>query len=474
MTELYYLSATELKQQYRTGQTKPSEVMRAYINRYHQVNEKVNAFSFTFFDDALKQAELADLEVLSANTKPLTGLAVAIKDETYISGQITTNGCALLTEDVATSTDPVAKRLLENGGIVHGRTTTPEFSVSATCWSNLWGISRSPWNPEVTSGGSSGGSAIAVASGMASFANGTDIGGSIRIPAAFCGLYGFKPAHGRVPEIAPYNIDPYCHHGVITRTLEDLKLGYELIKGPEWQDSHSFVPENNSAAKPLSQIKVAVSTDLGFFNVEPDILAALNETVESLQQIGVTVDFVDLDWDEQVINTAKVHQRSHMGQLLLKHWGTPDKFNKLNSYTKWYLEKVKELKASDILEANLHLCEMWEKISPIFQEYDVLLCPTLATTKVPADFDYSKDTIQINGIDVEPNKGWFMTYPFNTLGQCPVLAMPNGMCDNNIPSSLQIVGRPYQDNEVFTIAEQLSKTVAQSFYKTKFPSFGEL
>lgn len=470
MTKTCFLSATALLESFRSLQLKPSDVVASYKEQYEHVNGQVNAFSFTFFEEAQAQAKLADEAYQNEHFSALTGLAIAIKDETYIEGQITTNGSELLKDAVAQSTDPVARRLLQHGSIIHGRTCTPEFSVSSTTWSKLHGVSRNPWNTDITCGGSSGGSAIAVATGMCSFANGTDIGGSIRIPAAFCGLYGFKPAHGRLPEIIPYNIDPYCHHGLLTRNIDDLIYGYELLKGSDWEDSHSFVPETHKTLKPLQKLKVAVSRDLGFYEVEADILSALDDTVQTLIDAGVQVDYIDLDWDERVIETAKIHQRQNMGLLLSRTWDKPKNRDKLNTYTKWYLDKVKELEPKDILDANIYLCEMWQKISPVFAQYDLVLCPTLATTNIPADFDYSKDTVEINGKVVDANKGWFMTYPFNTLGQCPVLAMPNGFCENGVPSSVQLVGRPYQDDAIFTVAKFLSENVAKAFYTTAFPS----
>ncbi|MCC5827711.1 amidase [Alkalimonas sp.] len=469
---IHYLAVTEILQQFRQGSLTPVELMHAYQQRIRQLDPKLNAFTSQFQQDALSKAEKATARWPQSQARPLEGLAVAIKDETYIEGQITTNGSRLLTEAMATSTDPVPARLLQAGAIVHGRTTTPEFSTAGVTWSELWGVSRNPWNPAISCGGSSGGSAIAVATGMCSFANGTDIGGSVRIPAAFCGLYGYKPPHGRVPEISPYNIDPYCHHSLLTRTLDDLLLLYPFIKGPDWMDSHSFIPDDNpklKPRKPLQQLKVALAPTLGFYQVAADIRRQLDHTAEALRTQGVQVDLLEPAWDERVIETAKIHQRALMGMTLKQKFGAPAARKQLTSYVQHYLEMVDQLTVDAIFQANLHSCAMWDALAVIFKDYDLLLCPTLATSEVPADFDYSKDRMQINGIDVDANKGWFMTYPFNTLGQCPVLAMPNGFCDNGVPSSVQIVGRPYQEADVFQLARALSDTVAKDFYTSKFP-----
>ncbi|WP_221932903.1 amidase [Thalassotalea sp. PS06] len=469
-----YFSATQLLSMFRDKTLSPVEVLTSYQQQIAKVNHKVNAFTSTDFDDAEKNAKQAEDTYANGLWAPLSGLQLAIKDETYILGQPMTNGSVLLKDNISTTTDPAAERLLAANASIIGRTTTPEFSASSVTWSHLWGVSRNPWNLDITCGGSSGGSAIAVASGMCSFANGTDIGGSIRIPAAMCGVYGYKPPHGRIAEISPYNIDPYCHHGVLARSVDDVLLGYGQMKGPHIQDSHSYLPDNFSQMTELPDVKglrIAVSLNLGFYQVEQDILDNLLASAKLLEQAGAIVDFIDIDWDEQVIQTAKVHQRSLMGKLMLRDYGAAHLRQQLTPYVQQYLDKVEQTTLDDVFDANQHLCVMWDKIAPVFATYDVLLCPTVATTKVPADFDYSKDDIRINLKQVDANKGWFMTYPFNSLGQCPVLAMPNGMCDNQVPSSLQIVGGPYQEAPVFAVGKYLESAQPLRWFQDHFPEF---
>ncbi|WP_394172979.1 amidase [Thalassotalea litorea] len=471
---LEFCSATELLTLFRDKLVSPVEVLAAYRQQVAQVEPQVNAFTSVFFEQARAAAKSAEQDYTQGEYKPLSGLQLAIKDETYIAGQPMTNGSLLLKDNISTTTDPAAERLLNANASILGRTTTPEFSASSATWSHLWGISRNPWNLDVTCGGSSGGSAIAVASGMCSFANGTDIGGSVRIPAAMCGIYGYKPPHGRIAEISPYNIDPYCHHGVLARCIDDILLAYEHMKGPHIQDSHSWIPDSFSPMADLPNVKgmrIAVSQNLGFYQVEQDILDNLLASAKLLEQAGAIVELVDIDWDEQVIQTAKVHQRSLMGKLMLRDHGAPKLRSTLTPYVQQYLEKVAATTLDDVFEANLHVCQMWDKIAPVFAKYDVLLCPTVATTRIPADFDYSKDTVMINNKQVDANKGWFMTYPFNSLGQCPVLAMPNGMCGNQVPSSLQIVGRPYQEAPVFAVGKYLETLQPLRWYQNHFPGF---
>ncbi|SNY56625.1 Asp-tRNAAsn/Glu-tRNAGln amidotransferase A subunit [Arsukibacterium tuosuense] len=467
-----YLPLTEQLRQFASGQLSPLTLMQQSLQRVERHNPALNAFNFLFADTALAQAEQAGQAYQQGTAGKLCGLPLAIKDETYIKGQITTNGSRCLADFVAKDTDPPAQRLLDAGAIILGRTTTPEFSTSAVTWSDLWGVSRNPWNPAITCGGSSGGSAIAVASGMASFANATDIGGSVRIPAAFCGLYGYKPPHGRVAEISPYNIDLYCHHSILTRSLDDLRYVYPLLRGADWRDSHSFVPDTNPGLqprKPVRQLKIAVSANLGFYPLAPDIRRELTRSADALRAQGLQVDEVELNWDRRVIDTAKIQQRALMGLLLKRQFGSAAQRAKMTPYMQHYLAQVDTLTPELMLDANLYLCQMWDALATVFKQYDLLLCPTLATTDIRPDFDYSQHQVSVDGKAVDANKGWFMTYPFNSLSQCPVLSMPNGFCDNGVPSSLQIVGQPYQEGDVFAVAQLLADTVASGFYRSDFP-----
>lgn len=469
----FYLPLTEQLRRFAAGTLSPVELMHASLERISRYNPQLNAFNFVFAEQAMAGAKQAELMWRDGNAGPLCGLPLAIKDETYIQGQITTNGSHCLAGFVAPSTDPAAVRLLDAGAVILGRTTTPEFSTSAVTWSDLWGVSCNPWNPAITCGGSSGGSAIAVASGMASFANATDIGGSVRIPAAFCGLYGYKPPHGRVAEISPYNIDSYCHHSILTRNLQDLRYVYPLLRGSDWQDSHSFIPDSNPELQPrkaVQQMKIAVSADLGFYPVAKDIKRELMRSADALRSAGLQVDEVRLNWDQRVIDTAKIQQRALMGLLLKRQFGSAEQRAKMTPYMQHYLAQVDKLTLEQILDANLYLCQMWDALAAVFKDYDLLICPTLATTAIKPDFDYSTDQVWIEQQEVDANKGWFMTYPFNSLSQCPVLSMPNGFCDNGVPSSVQLVGQPYQEGDVFAIAQLLADSVAAGFYTNWFPA----
>ena len=180
----------------------------------------------------------------------MEGLPVAVKEEAEIAGQHNTLGSLPLRDVIAGQTSAFVQRIIDAGGIVHARTTTPEFSCAPITWSRLWGVTRNPWHTGYSPGGSSGGSAAALAAGTATLATGSDIGGSIRIPASFCGVVGFKPPYGRVPEVATFNLDHYCHEGPLARTVADCALLENVIAGPHPSDVVSIRPKLEIPPRP--------------------------------------------------------------------------------------------------------------------------------------------------------------------------------------------------------------------------------
>ena len=224
--------------------------MHAVIARAEAVEPDINAFGNRYFEQALDAAKQAEVRYAGIGARPraLEGLAIAIKEETPIAGQFTTNGSLISKDHMETHTATVAQRILDAGGIVHARSTAPEFSCAPYTHSRLWGITRNPWNLAYTPGGSSGGAAASLAAGSTTLATGSDIGGSISIPASFSGVIGFKPPYGRVPEVSAFNLDHYCHEGPLARTVADCALLENVIAGP---DPATSCPCGPSCASPV-------------------------------------------------------------------------------------------------------------------------------------------------------------------------------------------------------------------------------
>ena len=237
--ELCYMTATEAIAAFKTKKLSPVEVMNAVIARTEAINPKVNAITYTYYDRALDQARQAEAKYAKTDgrLRPLEGISVGIKDFHPVKGEITTFGSRLYKDFKPDNTAPTVERLFDAGAIMHIRTTTPEFAHSSVTKSPLWGVTRNPWNPEYTAGGSSGGSGAAVAAGMTTVADGTDGGGSIRIPSSACGIVGYKPPFGRNPLDREHPFETLLHYGPMTRSIADAALMQNVMSGPHPADA---------------------------------------------------------------------------------------------------------------------------------------------------------------------------------------------------------------------------------------------
>ena len=265
--ELHYLTASEALTLFRNKKLSPVELMEAVIARCEQVNPQLNAITYSFYDRALDQAKKAETKYskVGAKLRRLEGLPVAIKDFHPVKGEITTLGSKVFENFRPDYTAPTVDRLFKAGAIMHIRTTSPEFAYSGATHSPLWGITPNPWNLDYTSGGSSGGAAAAVASGMTTLADGTDGGGSIRIPASACGIVGYKPPFGRNPLDRDHPLESILHYGPMVRSVSDAALMQNVMSGPHKEDLCT-IPQKLNIPNDLGDIrgwKVAVSVDLG-------------------------------------------------------------------------------------------------------------------------------------------------------------------------------------------------------------------
>ncbi|WP_347311920.1 amidase [Defluviimonas sp. SAOS-178_SWC] len=448
--DLCYMPAHEALNRFRAKTLSPVELMEAVIARAGAVQGKVNSLTFTHFDRAMDQARKAEAKFAKGSrTRALEGLPVAVKDESAIKGMPTSGGSLIMKDDIADHTSVVNQRILAAGGIVHARTATPEFSCAGYTWSRLWGVTRNPWNTDFTPGGSSGGSGTALACGSATLATGSDIGGSIRIPASCCGVVGFKPPYGRNPEDPPFNLDFYCHEGPMARTVKDTILFQNVMAGPSPQDIATLRPKLRLPLemKPIKGWKIACSMDLSIYEVDPDVRKNTAAALDVFRSLGATVEEVDLGWTPDVLDAGMTYLRhlfgAYISQLLKDHG------DDMTTYARQFAEDGKKSKPVDFVRSLDVAAGMYRTLGPILERYDVLICPTSGLPAVPADFDQSKDTVQINGKVVDPFLGWVMTLPFNMLSRCPVLAVPSGHAANGVPTGIQIVGRTYCDADVF-------------------------
>ncbi len=451
--DLCYMPATQALALFRARKLSPVELMQAVVARAGKVNRKVNAFTFTHFDEALDGARKAEAKYAKTVGRlgALEGLPIAVKDESWIKGKPTSYGSLIYKDFVPDVTSPNNERILKAGGIVHARTATPEFSCSSATHTRLWGVTRNPWNPKFTPGGSSGGSAASLASGTAPLATGSDIGGSIRIPASCAGVVGYKPPYGRNPDDAPFNLDPYCHTGPLARTVADAILLQNVMCGPSPADIASLRPKLRlpTQYKPIKGWRIAYSIDLGFYNVDKEVVANTRAALDVFRSLGATVEEVDLGWSIDLLKAGVDHLNHLFGNLMA---GYARKHRKLMTpYAVAFAKDGAKSTAAKFLNAMEVAARMYATLGPVLEKYDVLICPTTALPAVRADFDPTLHDVRINGktLDVWPILAWCMTVPFNTMSRCPVLSVPSGRARNGVPTGIQIVGRTYCDADVF-------------------------
>ena len=451
-SNLHYMGAVEALDLFKKKKLSPVELLDAVIKRADKVQPKINSFSQTFYDEARDAAKKAEAKFArGARTRPLEGLPLAVKDEEGIKGLPSSSGCIAFKDAIADETSYIVERCFNAGAIMHARTTTPEFSCAGFTHTKLWGVTRNPWNLDYTPGGSSGGTGATLAAGAAPLGTGSDIGGSIRIPASCSGVVGFKPPYGRNPQGHIFNLDFYCHPGPMARSVADCALLQNVMAGPHPRDIATLKPKMRLPLeyKPIKGMKIALSMDLGYCEVDKDVQKNTKAAVQKLRDAGAIVEEVDLQWTWKTL-TAAVNYLAHLfggtlAEVMRSHR------HEMTPYAEWFGDFGARTTAMDYIESLDVAGEMYDTLGPILEKYDALVCPTNAISAVPADFSPTTETIKINGKEVDPFLGWVMTYPFNIMSRCPVLSVPSGHDRKGVPTGLQIVGRTYDDPTVFQI-----------------------
>ena len=473
MSDLHELSAVEALARMRAKEVSPVELLDAVTARAAAVEGTVNAFAETREEEAAAAARAsAERYARGEDVRPLEGLPVALKEELPVEGWRMRYG-SLAIDEVATSTAPVAERIIAAGAVVHARTTTPEFSCTGYTHSKLWGVTRNPWNPSFAVGGSSGGSGASLASGTSYLASGSDIGGSIRLPASANGVVGFKPPHGRVPVEAPYNLDRYCHDGPLARTVADCALFENVLAGPHPLDVTSLrpkveIPERLDGVEGMRIGGVDISQLQGIGKTWADeyktahngtqppfyatyAKASAQVTLAALQKAATNDRLAVL---KAIMATSRRHFGAIFGAQIAEaaaEFGTM-----LCDYSLAWAEEAAAFAAEP--GGFLHGLEgeqrLWEPVGRLFETYDALIGPTWAVPGIPAG-DSVLGTLFEGGGPNDRQFTMMMTTPFNVLSPCPVLAVPSGFTSNGVPSGVQIVGRTYDDVSVFRLGAAL-------------------
>jgi aspartyl-tRNA(Asn)/glutamyl-tRNA(Gln) amidotransferase subunit A len=461
MDDLFYLPATEALESFRAKTLSPVGVMTAVIERAEAVEPKINAFMERLFDQALERAKQAESRYSGRGDppRPLEGIPVAIKEEHPIAGHSWSSGCVLGKDVVAEVTHPIVERIVAAGGIIHARTTTPEFSCAGFTHTELWGVTHNPWRLDRTPGGSSGGSGAALAAGATALATGSDIGGSIRIPASLCGVVGFKPPYGRVPAMPPFNLDHYNHDGPLARTVADCALLQNVIVGPHAGDIASLRP----AALIPDQLggiegwKVALCINLGDYPVEPDVVENTRAVGGALRQVGAVVEEIELDWTMAEISLASwIHYATIFAPSVRLLLG--EDLEGLMPYTIGFVKQAEAIAKEHSYYEGLEIeGRLTAELGALLEQFDVLVCPTTSSTSVLAGDDYVGKGMIVDGQELDSYYDTMMTVPFNIASRCPVLAVPSGRSADGVPTGVQIVGPTYDDERVFRVGAALEQ-----------------
>ncbi len=448
--ELCLLSACELATVIRDKTVSPVEVTQAVLNRIERLNPSLNAFCTSMADSALEAARAAEADVVRGKQLgPLHGVPVSIKDNLYVKGVRTTFGSQLLKDFVPDKDAPIVERLRNAGAVIIGRTNSPEFGWKGVTDNLVFGATRNPWNLELTPGGSSGGGSAAVASGLGPIGMGTDGGGSLRIPASFCGLVGHKPSFGRVPHYPGISVGSLRHVGGMTRTVSDAALLLDVVAGPDERDQCSLpatdVEYVTEIDRGIEQVRAAYSLDLGYGQVDSEVAESCARGAQRLTEAGAVVEQIDLDWADPY-ECWKVF--FYGGSTARLRDSFAEQGHLLDPGLRAAVEEGMKLSAAEFTRALTARNEFWLQVCRVFDTYDLLVTPTLA---VPPFRVGQNNADPFPGQQLGDLQWTGFTYPFNLTGQ-PATSVPSGWTTSNLPIGMQIIGRRFDDSLVLRAA----------------------
>jgi len=451
--DLCFTPATRLAALVRRGKISPLELTRAVLDRIARVNPALNAYCTVAAEQALAAARAATRALTrSAKLGPLHGIPVSIKDLTPTRGIRTTWGSKIFEDHVPDEDGLVVQRLKAAGAIVLGNTNTPEYGAGANTFNAVFGATRNPWNPALTSGGSTGGGAVALATGMGPLAQGSDLGGSLRIPAAFCGVVGLRPSPGLVPVYPVATAwDSYSVQGPMARTVGDLALMLSVISGPDPRSPISYPVDGRTftaaTRRPtLRGARIAWSADLGVTPVDDEIRRVAMSATGVLRGLGARVDEAHPDFTGllDIVLASRGFSMVARHQDKLPTWRSVMQENLVKN-----IEHGLGLGTSEVGRAECLRTELWERVRRFQQRYDFIVTPTTAVGPFPVETIFPRE---INGVPMQNYIQWvLLTYAFTVVG-LPAISVPCGFTRKGLPVGLQIVGRWRDDASVLRAA----------------------
>ncbi len=474
------LSAVQVATRVEDGRLSPVEIVEAHLERIAARDDDIGAYVTVDRERAVEAAKRVAADAEDGAALPLAGVPVGVKDVVDVAGLPTTQGTSLLAENTPEADDPAVGRLREAGAVVLGKTNTPPFARSAVTESDVAGVCSTPHRDGYNAGGSSGGSAAAVAAGLATVAYGTDGGGSIRIPAALCGVVGHKPTFGRVPWRARPDAFAHArgnHGGPLARTVPDAALALDAMAGPDHADPFSLPAPDpdlgatylDATSEPPEGLDIAYSPALDVFPVADAVEGTVADAVEDLADAtAATVDTVEVDFGYSLSELVepKYHTWGPVHAAVLADRVEREHGIDLTDHPevmgKEFAARVAEGRQTDAVSyklVNRPHTAIYDTVQAVFESYDLLVTPTLSVAGVE---NGTVGPESIDGEPVDPATDWFLTFPFN-FGGPPALSVPAGTTEAGLPVGLQIVGQRFADDLVLAAGAALERVRPWTF-----------
>ena len=453
-----FLDAAELARRIRAREVSAREVMEAHLARIERVNPRVNAIVTLVPERALRDADAADAALARGDeVGPLHGLPVAHKDLTPTRGIRTTFGSAVYRDFVPDRDALIVERLRGAGAITVGKTNTPEFGAGSQTFNGVFGETLNPYDTAKTCGGSSGGAAVALACGMVPLADGSDMGGSLRNPASFCNVVGFRPTPGRVPAWPTQTAwSALSVEGPMARSARDVAMMLGAISGPDPRAPAATSEPGDAFLKPLDRdltgVRVAWSRDLGGLPVDPRVTAVIDGGRSVFEDLGCVVEDAEPDFAgaDEVFKTLRAwHFELSHGELL------PGHRDELKDTVVWNIEEGLRLGGPDVGRAERGRTEIYHRIRTFMQDHEFLVLPV---SQVPP-FDVKRRWVdEINGVFMGTYIDWMKSCYYVTVAGLPAISVPCGFTPEGLPVGVQIVGRHRDDLGVLQLAHAFEGT----------------
>jgi amidase len=455
--EICYMDAVEIVKRIASGQLSAKEVMEAHIAQIERINPKVNAIVTFLPEQAMESAEEADrTRAKGGNIGPLSGIPIAHKDLTDTKGIRTTKGSPIFKDNIPDKDALIVERLKNAGAITIGKTNTPEFGAGSQTYNEVFGETLNPYDLTKTCGGSSGGAAVALACGMIPLADGSDLGGSLRNPAGFCNVVGFRTSPGRVPVWPAATLSfPFGVEGPMARSVQDIALMLSVIAGPDPRVPMSITEPGDIYARPLERdfkgTRIAWSRDLNGVPVDERVTAVIDGQRQAFEDLGCVVvdnepDFSDADEIFKVWRAWNVELT--MGSLLDTHR------DQIKETVIWNAEMGRQLTGPEIGRAEVKRAGLYHRMMAFMEDHEFLILPV---SQVPP-FDIKKRVVEeINGIKMETYIDWMKSCYYISATGHPAISVPCGFTQEGLPVGVQIVGRRQDELGVLQLAHAFEK-----------------